>query len=200
MTNEQQPDDDQVQLAEGGEDEAQTDSQIGTDTESGSTTDNGATPTAEELMLTLQDAQAKADEYWNQLLLARADLTNMQRRAERDLENAHKFGLEKFVRELLPVKDSLELGLTAANGKETDLNKLREGMEMTLKLFGDAVGKFGVTEIDPVGEPFNPEFHQAMTTQPAGDGVEVNTVMNVFQKGYLLNDRLIRPAMVVVAK
>lgn len=200
MTNEQQPDDDQVQLAEGGEDEAQTDSQIGTDTESGSTTENGATPTAEELMLTLQDAQAKADEYWNQLLLARADLTNMQRRAERDLENAHKFGLEKFVRELLPVKDSLELGLTAANGEETDLNKLREGMEMTLKLFGDAVGKFGVTEIDPVGEPFNPEFHQAMTTQPAGDGVEVNTVMNVFQKGYLLNDRLIRPAMVVVAK
>ena len=198
MTNEQQSDDDQVQLVEGVDDKAQADSQ--TETESASMTDNGATPTAEELLLTLQDAQAKADDYWNQLLLARADLTNIQRRAQRDLENAHKFGLEKFVGELLPVKDSLELGLTATDGGEVDLNKLHEGMEMTLKLFSDAVSKFGVTEIDPAGEPFNPEFHQAMTTQPAPDGVEVNTVLTVFQKGYLLNDRLIRPAMVVVAK
>jgi len=199
MANEQQSDDDQIQLVEGADDDAQADSQSATTAVSG-TTDNGAKPTAEELLLTLQDAQAKADEYWNQLLLARADLTNAQRRTERDLENAHKFGLEKFVRELLPVKDSLELGLTVADGQETDLNKLREGMEMTLKLFSDAVAKFGVTVIDPTGQPFNPEFHQAMTTQPAPEGVEANTVLTVYQKGYLLNDRLIRPAMVVVAK
>lgn len=197
MVNEQQSDGDQVQLVD---DEAQADNMTETGTESGPAAENEAKPTEDELLLTLQDAQAKADEYWNQLLLARADLTNLQRRAQRDLENAHKFGLEKFVRELLPIKDSLELGLTAADGDEADLNKLREGMEMTLKLFVDSVTKFGITEINPLGEPFNPEFHQAMTTQPAGEGVEANTVLTVFQKGYLLNDRLIRPAMVVVAK
>ena len=200
MANEQQSDDDQVQLVEGVDDETQADKLAKKGAETGSSTDNEAQPNAEELLLTLQDAQAKADDYWNQLLLARADLTNMQRRAERDLENAHKFGLEKFVRELLPIKDSLELGMTATDGEEADLTKLREGMEMTLKLFVDTIAKFGVTEIDPVGEPFNPEFHQAMTTQPAGEGVAANTVLTVFQKGYLLNDRLIRPAMVVVAK
>lgn len=155
---------------------------------------------AEELLLTLQDAEAKADDYWNQLLRARAEMTNMQRRSERELENAHKFGLEKFVRELLPVKDSLELGMTASEGQEADLDKVREGMEMTLKMLADAVGKFGVAEINPVGKPFDPEYHQAMTTQPADEGVDANTVLTVFQKGYLLNDRLIRPAMVVVAK
>jgi len=197
MVNEQQSDGDQVQLVD---DEAQADNMTETGAESGPAAENEAKPTEDELLLTLQDAQAKADEYWNQLLLARADLTNLQRRAQRDLENAHKFGLEKFVRELLPIKDSLELGLTAADGDEADLNKLREGMEMTLKLFVDSVTKFGITEINPLGEPFNPEFHQAMTTQPAGEGVEANTVLTVFQKGYLLNDRLIRPAMVVVAK
>jgi molecular chaperone GrpE len=124
----------------------------------------------------------------------------MQRRAERELENAHKYGLEKFVRELLPIKDSLEMGLNAVDGEVPDSAKVREGVELTLKMLVDVVGKFGVTEIDPTGKPFNPDFHQAMTTQPCQDGVEPNTVLTVFQKGYLLNDRLIRPAMVVVAK
>ena len=161
--------------------------------------DSGQTQSHEELLLTLQDAQAKADEYWNKLLRAQAELTNMQRRAEKELENAHKYGLEKFVKELLPVKDSLEMGLVAVEGETPDPIKVREGVEMTLKMLADVVGKFGVSEIDPLGQPFNPEFHQAMTTQPGGEGVEPNTVLTVFQKGYLLNERLIRPAMVVVA-
>lgn len=200
MANEQQSDDDQVQLADGNDDETRTDNPGTTTAGDGTAQGNDTALSEEELLLTLQDAQAKADEYWNQLLLARADLTNAQRRAERDLENAHKFGLEKFVRELLPIKDSLELGLSAATDAEPDIEKLREGMDMTLKLFIDTIGKFGVSEINPVGEPFNPEYHQAMTTQPASEGVEANTVLTVYQKGYLLNDRLIRPAMVVVAK
>lgn len=150
----------------------------------------------EELLLTLQDAQAKADEYWNQLLIARADMENAKKRAERDLANAHKFGVEKLALELIPVKDSMELGLTAA--AEAD-EKVREGMELTLQMFTGVLEKSGIKEVDPQGEKFNPEFHQAMSMQETSDFAP-NTVMTVFQKGYLLSDRLIRPAMVVVAK
>jgi molecular chaperone GrpE len=194
MANEQGSDDDQVQVIDAADPMAETGA--GTSGAGGDVQPQSH----EALLLSLQDAQAKADEHWNQLLLARADMSNMQRRAERELENAHKYGLERFVRELLPVKDSLEMGLQATEGEETDPAKVREGVEMTLKLLAGAVEKFGVTEINPVGEAFNPDFHQAMTTQPGGDDVEPNTVLTVFQKGYLLNDRLIRPAMVVVAK
>ncbi len=152
----------------------------------------------EELLLTLQDAQAKADEYWNQLLRARADLENFQRRAERDLEHAHKFALENFVRELLPVIDSLEMGLAAAREEGADLAKVVEGIDLTLKMLHSAVEKFGVRAVNPAGEKFDPERHQAMTTQPSEE-VAPNTVLDVYQKGYTLNDRLIRPAMVVVS-
>ncbi|MCC6207822.1 MAG: nucleotide exchange factor GrpE [Gammaproteobacteria bacterium] len=152
---------------------------------------------ADELLLSLQDAQAKADEYWNQLLRVRAEMANVQRRAERELENAHKYGLEKFAAELLPVLDGLEMGLGAA-GDRIDPVKLHEGMELTLKILTAAVNKFGLRAVDPVGEKFNPELHQAMSVQPA-PGTEPNTVLTVYQKGYLLNDRLIRPAMVVVS-
>lgn len=152
----------------------------------------------EQLLLTLQDAQAKADQHWNQLLLARAEVENSRRRTERDVENAHKYALERFVRELLPVKDSLELGLAAAVGEGAELAKLREGMELTLKMLSAALEKFGVQEIDPKGSRFNPERHQAMAMQESATA-EPNTVLTVYQKGYLLNDRLIRPAMVVVS-
>jgi len=203
MANEQRPDEeDQVQVIDSAA-EANRDADAASGNEAARDTDttaSGQPQSAEELMLTLQDAQAKADEYWNQLLRARADLSNMQRRAERELENAHKFGLEKILRELLPVRDSLEMGLVAVEGETPDPAKVREGVEMTLKMLTDVVGKFGVSEINPIGEAFDPEFHQAMTTQPGGEGVEPNTVLTVFQKGYLLNERLIRPAMVVVAK
>jgi len=132
------------------------------------------------------------------LLLARAELDNTRRRNEREVENAHKYALEKFVRELLPVKDSLELGLAAAAGEGSELEKLREGMELTLKMLTAAMEKFGVTEVDPKGEKFDPERHQAMAMQESPTA-EPNSVLTVYQKGYLLNDRLIRPAMVVVA-
>ena len=152
----------------------------------------------EELLLTLQDARERADAHWNELLRARAELANLQRRAERDLEHAHKYGLEKFVSELLPVIDSLELGLNAAAGAAAQ-DKLREGMELTLKMLVSAVGKFGVQAVDPMGERFDPALHQAMSVQPAPPGAEANRVLAVYQKGYVLNDRLVRPAMVVVS-
>jgi molecular chaperone GrpE len=147
----------------------------------------------------LEEARAKADEHWDQLLRIQAELENTRRRAERDVEQAHKFALEKFVGELLPVKDSLEMGLQAASGDDETAVKLREGVELTLKMLSGALEKFGVQELNPEGESFNPEHHQAMTMQESGE-VEPNTVMAVMQKGYLLNDRLVRPAMVVVSK
>ncbi len=148
----------------------------------------------------LEDARTKADEHWNQCLRLQAELDNLRKRAERDVANAHKFGLEKIISELLPVKDSLEMGIAAAaEGGSIDPAKLMEGSELTLKMLGDTLGKFSVVEVNPQGEKFNPEFHQAMSMQPRED-VEPNTVVAVVQKGYLLNDRLIRPAMVMVAK
>jgi molecular chaperone GrpE len=146
----------------------------------------------------LEDARAKADAHWDQLLRARADLENERRRAQRDLETAHRFGLEKFALELLPVKDSLELGLSAS-GEAPNLEKLREGVELTLKILGAAFDKFGIAEVNPAGERFNPDFHQAMSAVET-DKAEANTVVTVYQKGYLLNERLLRPALVVVAK
>ena len=123
----------------------------------------------------------------------------MRRRVERDLRNAHKFALERFVSELLPVKDSLELGLSASTEKGASVESIAEGAELTLRMLEQAMEKFGITAVDPAGEPFNPEFHQAMTMQQS-DTAESGTVLTVVQKGYLLNERLVRPAMVIVAK
>lgn len=153
----------------------------------------------EDVHLLLQDARNKADEHWNQLLRVKADLENLRRRGERDLEHAHRYGLERFVQELLPVKDSLELGLTASQGEGDAVKGLREGMELTRKMLQSALEKFGVKELNPQGERFNPELHQAMSVQERADA-EPNTVLLVCQKGYLLQDRLIRPAMVIVSK
>lgn len=139
------------------------------------------------------------NEHKEQLLRMQAELENSRRRAAQDVEKAHKFALEKFVTELLPVKDSLELGLAASTGTDDAVAKLREGMELTLKMLASCLEKFGVQEVDPYGKPFNPEQHQAMSMQESAQH-EANTVMMVMQKGYLLNERLIRPAMVVVSK
>ena len=147
----------------------------------------------------LEDARNKADEHWNELLHARADLENMRRRHARDLENAHKHALDKFVNELLPICDSLELGLNAANGTEATLETVREGMDMTMKMLLGNIGKLGLEQINPEGENFDPERHQAVSMQPA-DGVEANKVISVMQKGYSFNGRLLRPAMVVVSQ
>jgi molecular chaperone GrpE len=152
----------------------------------------------ERLTALLEDARSRADEHWDQVLRARAEIENLKRRQANELEKAHRYALDGFVRELLQVRDSLELGHSAALDEAADVEKLREGTELTLKLLIDVMGKFGVEQIDPQGEPFNPEYHQAMTTQPRDD-VAPNTVVNVVQKGYLLNDRLVRPAMVIVS-
>ena len=152
-----------------------------------------------ELGRLLEDTRAKADEHWEQLLRMRAEMENVTKRHARELENAHKFALERFVNELLGVWDSLELGHNAALEPTADVEKLREGTELTLKMLTDVMSKFGVEQIDPQGEPFNPDFHQAMSMQPRDD-VPPNTVVTVVQKGYLLNGRLVRPAMVMVSQ
>ncbi len=141
--------------------------------------------------------QAKADENWNSYLRVAAELENVRKRAVRDVANARKFALERFSAELLAVLDSLEMGL--ATGENTDSEHLRAGSEATLKLLASTMERFGVTELDPLGEPFDPEMHEAMTMQPSAD-VEPGSVLTVFQKGYTLNGRLLRPARVVVAQ
>jgi molecular chaperone GrpE len=155
-------------------------------------------PSIEELSTALEQIQQKADGYWNDLLRARAEIDNVRKRTEREVANAHKYGQERLILELLPVKDSLELGL-AASDQPTSIEGLREGIELTLKMFSTVLEKTGVAVIEPQGERFNPELHQAMTVQGSSE-VEPGTVLMVVQKGYLLHDRVLRPAMVVVAK
>lgn len=147
----------------------------------------------------LEDARNKADEHWNELLRARADMENLRRRQARDLENAHKHALDKFVTELLPIYDSMELGLNAANGESASLEAVKEGLEMTMKMFLSSISKFGLEQVNPEGQAFDPELHQAVAMQPA-DGVEANQVLSVMQKGYQFNGRLLRPAIVVVSQ
>ncbi len=144
----------------------------------------------------LADAQQKAEDNWQLYMRSQAEMENTKRRAEKNVENAHKFGLEKFGLELLAVKDSLELGLSV---EVTDAEKLKEGTELTLKMLTQALEKFSIMEVNPVGETFDPNLHQAMSMQESAEH-KPNTVIAVMQKGYLLNDRLLRPAMVMVSK
>jgi molecular chaperone GrpE len=156
-------------------------------------------PSVEELEKQIQEAKDTAASHWDTVLRTRAELENLRKRSVRDLENAHKFGLERFASELLPVKDSLELGMAATEEEGVEIDKIREGMALTLKMFDAALPKFCTSEIDPQGEDFNPEFHQAMLVQEVDDQPS-GTVVQVIQKGYALNERLIRPALVIVAK
>jgi len=151
-----------------------------------------------QLEAKLADAEKQAAESKEQALRSLADMENLRRRTERDLGNAHKYALEKFAQELLPVLDSLEMGVAAAQDENASVDKLREGTEMTLKMFEMAIDKFGIKGVHPHGELFNPDHHQAMSMidSPAH---APNTIIDVMQKGYLLNERLVRPAMVVVA-
>jgi molecular chaperone GrpE len=142
------------------------------------------------------EAQARADENWNLYLRAAAELENVRKRAARDVENAHKFALENFSRELLAVVDSLEMGLSAA--ESADAQALRDGSEATCKLLKATLERFGISEVDPEGEPFDPEMHEAMSMMPSPK-VEPGSVAQVIQKGYALNGRLLRPARVIVA-
>lgn len=154
---------------------------------------------AEDLAAKLIEAETQAEEFREQYLRTAAEMENLRKRAARDVEQAHKFALEKFVVELLPVIDALEMGLNAAQDVKDQAGALMEGTEMTLKQFHQVMEKFGVEAVSPQGEDFNPEFHEAMAMQPSSEQ-KPNTILTVVQKGYLLNGRVVRPARVLVAK
>ncbi|AIY65316.1 nucleotide exchange factor GrpE [Pseudoalteromonas piratica] len=147
----------------------------------------------------LEAAKQTIEDQKDSVVRAAAEVENIRRRTAQDVEKAHKFALEKFANELLPVLDNLERAIEFADKENDAIKSVIEGVEMTAKSFVDAVAKFGVEVVSPQGETFNPEFHQAMSIQPSAD-VEPNTVIAVMQKGYLLNGRLLRPAMVMVSK
>lgn len=155
--------------------------------------------TEENIELSLEDklesAEKKAEDNWDKYLRSVAEIENVRKRASRDVENARKFALENFSRELLSVSDSLEL---AVNSEDLDADSLRSGNEATLQLMISTMGQFGFDVIDPHGEPFDAEYHEAISMQPS-DQVEPGSVITVFQKGYTLNKRLLRPARVIVA-
>ncbi|PLW70470.1 nucleotide exchange factor GrpE [Pseudohalioglobus lutimaris] len=156
----------------------------------------GAEMSPEEEIARLQEEVAQARDT---ALRAQADAQNVKRRAEQDVERARKFALERFVGELLPVVDNLERALESASGGEEVVKPIAEGVQLTLKSFLDALGKQNIEMVDPQGEPFDPNLHQAMSMVENNE-VEPNTVIAVMQKGYTLNGRLVRPAMVMVSK
>ena len=152
-----------------------------------------------QLRRALADAEEKARNHWEQYLRAVAELDNVRKRAQRDIEAANRYGLEKFVAELLPVHDSLELAVQSAQQAEVDVHSLKQGQEATLKLLVKGLEKLGVTAVRPLGEPFDPARHEAMMAQESATA-EPNTVLQVVQSGYELNGRLLRPARVIVSK
>ncbi len=147
----------------------------------------------------LEQAQVTIKDYWDQMMRLRAEIENNRKRAERDVENAHKYAMKNFAEALLPIIDSMEMGMSAAEAENATLQSIREGSELTMNMFIQVLEKQGLTQVDPVGEKFDPEQHQAIS-MVEDDNAESNTVISVMQKGFLLNDRLVRPAMVVVAK
>nr|WP_136249736.1 nucleotide exchange factor GrpE [Ningiella ruwaisensis] len=147
----------------------------------------------------LAQAKATIEEQKDSVLRARADMENARRRAEQEVDKARKFALERFAGELLPVIDNLERALQSANAEDEAVKPLLEGVELTHKSFLSSIEKFGMQVLDPQGEAFNPDHHQAMSMQESTE-LAPNTVMAVMQKGYLLNGRLLRPAMVMVSR
>lgn len=179
--------------------EQSADVQVDNDMDDSNQSQAAQNSNVDELSKKLEEAEQKATENWDKALRIQAEMENLKRRTQKDLENAHKFALENFAKELLTVVDSLALGLQAAIGDSPEVQKFREGSELTLKQFEAVFSKFNIEVVNPLGQPFDPELHQAMAMQPSVDA-EPNSVINVFQKGYVLNGRLLRPAMVVVAK
>ncbi|WP_429098430.1 nucleotide exchange factor GrpE [Aeromonas veronii] len=152
-----------------------------------------------ELEAQLETAIQKAAEERERALRTAAEMENLRRRTELDVEKAHKFALEKFANELLPVLDNLERAIELADNENEALKPMIEGVELTLKSMQSGVAKFGLVALDPINQPFDPNAHQAMSMVPSAD-VAPNTVIAVMQKGYDLNGRVIRPAMVMIAK
>jgi molecular chaperone GrpE len=154
---------------------------------------------SEQLQVQLAEAEAKAADHWDRLLRLQAEMENQRKRAQNDVAKARKFALEGIVGDLLPVKDSLEMGLAAAQAADADPTSIIEGADLTVKMLSQVFEKNNIIEVNPIDEKFNPEFHQAMSMQEV-EGVAANTVTGVMQKGYTLNDRLVRPALVMVSK
>lgn len=157
---------------------------------------NGATDPRDALIVELN---AKAAENWDKALRATAELENVRRRVEREAATASKYALERILGELIAVNESFELGLKAVAGGSEDVRKHAEGLALAHKQLWTVLERHGVTQLDPQGQPFNPEWHEAVSMVPSAD-VAPNHVLSVMQKGYRLHDRLLRPAMVVVAK
>ena len=179
-----------------GENAEQSGTQVG-----GAGAAESASPLAEveRLQQALAEAEQRARSHWEQYLRAVAELDNVRKRAQRDIEAANRYGLEKFAAELLPVRDSLELAVQSAASQDVDAKSLKQGQEATLQLLAKALERLGLTPIAPVGEPFDPTRHEAMLTQESATA-KPNTVLEVVQTGYELNGRVIRPARVIVAK
>lgn len=169
------------------------------DEESGADQTQETVAAEEDLVARITELEEQLKAAQDQSLRAAADVQNARRRAEQEVEKAHKFALERFANDLLAVVDSLERGLELSSDDDPAIKPMRDGIELTLKLFADTLARYQVVAVDPHGEPFNPELHQAMTMEER-DNVEPNTVVKVFQKGYTLSGRLLRPAMVVVSK
>ena len=153
----------------------------------------------DEQLSETEQLQQQVAEANDQVLRVQAEMQNVRRRVERDVENAHKYALDKFSADLLPVVDNLERALSAISADDESQKAVAEGIELTLKSFVDVLARFKIEPIDPAGQPFDANLHQAVSMVPNPD-LEPNTVMDVFQKGYTLNGRLIRPAMVIVSK
>lgn len=169
------------------------------DEESGNEQAQETVAVEEDLVARIAELEEQVAAAKDQTLRAAADVQNARRRAEQEVEKAHKFALERFANDLLAVVDSLERGLELSSDTDPAIKPMRDGIELTLKLFADTLERYQVVAVDPHGEPFNPELHQAMTMEE-NDNVEPNTVVKVFQKGYTISGRLLRPAMVVVSK
>ena len=157
-------------------------------------------PAYQELQQKLTEAEQKIEQYWDRVLRMQAEKDNLERRVERDISNAHKYALEKFATDLLPIMDSLELCLNTATSEQNEsMRAFLDGVELTLKMFRSTLEKFGMAQVNPVGETFEPEFQQAISMQ-ADAKLPPNTFISVLQKGYTLNGRLLRPALVTVSK
>lgn len=172
---------------------------MGADEEQGDHSQSEDSDDEGELRAQLIIANTRADENWDRLTRMQAEMDNLRKRQAREIENAHKFALDKIASELLVVRDSLESAIGAGMADDADVSKLQEGSELILKQLTQAMEKFSIVEVDPMGEKFNPDMHQAMSMQEVPDS-EPNTVVAVMQKGYTLNQRLLRPALVMVAK
>lgn len=149
--------------------------------------------------LELQQSQEKIEDYWDQIMRLKADIENNRKRSDRDIENAHKYALKNFIEALLPIVDSMEMGQAAAHAEKASLESIREGVDLTMNMFVQVLENQGLVKFDPKGETFDPDQHQAIS-MVEDKKAKSNTIISVVQKGFILNDRLVRPAMVVVAK